>query len=302
MGLGDWMVVVALAIMGFLLARPWLRGHKAAGGEAEARQQLEAWRNQADASGLLTALDKLHGRAKAIEGLRAFDSFLGGGVSNVFLPCWTDDDYFYRIEFEGKRQLAAYPSRPGFSGINALGLDDERIVSHTIKQGSRSAQIERAEAAARQRLRALGKAARDAGLGAALADFVRRSTAAWSSPEIKASSDKGLPQPPYDAAPGRLVVRLGNAFYGSCAIVHDDEGKLGLEFYAWPDRAKVDGFAALRWTAVWGTQFSRNLVERYQGLTAVPLPGAGARRPGAEIQHRGYTGLDGNRWIAFAKP
>ena len=302
MGLGDWMVVIALAVMAYVMARPWLRGNVAAHGEAHARQQLVAWQGEANDSGLLSALAKLSKAANAMDGLRPFEGFLSGRVSNGFVPCWTDDDYLYRIELRGQRSLAAFPARPGFGGLHAFALSGERISSSRIVEGTESPQIRRAEALARQRLRALGKLARDAGLAASLARFARRSHERWPSVSLAQVDLDGAPKPPNDATAARLAVELGQSFFGACALIHDDKGRLVVELYAWPNKAATDGFAALRWTSSTGAQFSRNLVERYEGLRDYPLPGAGVRRPGAEIQHHGYTGLDGNRWIGFAAP
>lgn len=265
-GLGDLLVLLSFGILLYLSFHPLELGIAAAKKELEATQSLETWINSLNRKDLHEAfggfVDSLleDRRYQLIEKEET-------GIPLPFIPVLQDLDFHYGLSLpalgKGVGALWCAKERTGnklwiSSARELKGLDPRRPLI---------------------RLKRLSSLLRVSRFGKAFPAYWKEIV---NDPDLQAFPSGILKQKTY--------------FFLHALL--QEEGRLGLGIYAWPERRGREGFAAFFYHPGSGSRQTRNMVHPYEGLHSFPLPRAGLRRPSSKADHKGeYTGLDGNTWF-----
>jgi hypothetical protein len=290
-GLGDGIVLVALAALAAVAVAPHLVGRRLGRREVHARAVLERLAVAIDRSRVVDVLAEtmasVSSHVASDTGLRPFDDH--HDATAAFAALLEDDDYLYRVEVFGGGATAR-PKRPWASGRHLLATSDGSNLTRTLLPAPPDASqlpeppVE-SELLAEARLLAITQTARATGLfahGAAFQADVEQAAAALEATVTAA-----------DATPPGCLELLGSDYGFRVWPVYGDEWR--LECYAWPLDPGQGGFAAFRLCRGQLLQ-SRNKVYPYDARRR-PMSGAALLRPGARDAGQGFTGIDGNRWF-----
>lgn len=296
-GLGDLAVVIALLLLGWFTFGPHLSGRTLAAFERSAQTRLKELHDALATAGVLEALAACEAQVRQSQpDLLPIAELPSDAVAGWFLPTWEDDSYYYRLDPYADHVTAmACPRQPGIG--NMILADRDGALTEMPYAGPKvdrppTQALPQAEAAARDRTRALLAIGRKSGLPTAWPIFL---AAAKRLPlrAVPPSSTEELP-----GAADRFPVWRDDSTWYRAWILHDVEGKsFDMVVFAWPDQPGRSGFAAYRRSTA-SLRQSRNMAVPYVGLSHFPRPGAGLRRAGSRIDRSGgYTGQDGNRWF-----
>jgi hypothetical protein len=299
-GLGDLAVLVAFALLIWVVLSPHVDGRRAAGREGHARQALVTLQALLGRAGVDAAYERAMHDLLADGGeLRACQES-PDGAAQEFLPLLQDDGYWYRPQLLPRPDtpcVFATPRRPWNTGRLAMAIrGDGRLEETPLPEPPLQTQdptlgpmMDTAEATARATVKRILAAWLAAGLPSASLTFR----------QLVAENQIGLrpTEPRPDEAASRLCpLELHSDSHAFRLWPIASGSRVELELWTWPLRPARTGFAAYRLTAGEGMQLSRNMVTVY-GRKHGPLPGAGVPRPGSKRENEGYTGYDGNRWF-----